>query len=145
MKKTTGKELLIRFRLDFDGFCSIGRGKVQLLEGIERSGSLSQAARDMDMSYRRAWLLLDSMNNSFDTPVAGTSAGGKNGGGAVLTEFGKELIAMYRQLEAEMTAVARQRVRAIEKHVLAGKPALRSAGAAAAARGKSLVRRESRH
>lgn len=123
MKKTTDDQLRVRFRLDFGAACAIGHGKIQLLEGIERTGSLSQAARDMDMSYRRAWLLLDSLNNSFDMPVAGTAAGGKGGGGAVLTEFGKELVAAYRNLEAELTVAARKHLRAVERHVVSiGKP-----------------------
>jgi molybdate transport system regulatory protein len=58
----------IRFRVDFEGQCSVGLGKIALLEGIARTGSVSQAAREMDMSYRRAWLLVDSLNHGFDQP-----------------------------------------------------------------------------
>ncbi len=68
--------LTVRFRVDFGGGCSVGIGKIELLEGIARSGSLSKAARAMRMSYRRAWLLLEDMNVSFDQPVAHATVGG---------------------------------------------------------------------
>src|SRR5271156_3278506 len=92
----------VRFRVDFDSQCSIGVGKIELLEGIARTGSLSQAARQMRMSYRRAWLLLADLNLSFDDPVAATTTGGRNGGGAVLTDFGIRLVAGYRKLESSL-------------------------------------------
>ena len=96
----------VRFRVDFGHQCSIGIGKIELLEGIARTGSLSQAARDMRMSYRRAWLLLEDMNTSFDDPVARASVGGRGGGGVVLTPFGKRLVTDYRRLESELQPLA---------------------------------------
>ena len=86
-------DLTVRFRVDFGCECSIGIGKIELLEGIARTGSLSEAARQMRMSHRRAWLLLADLNASFDEPVARASTGGRGGGGAVLTPFGERLIA----------------------------------------------------
>jgi molybdate transport system regulatory protein len=80
------KDLAVRFRVDFGSGCSIGIGKIELLEGISRNGSLSEAARQMRMSYRRAWLLLADLNASFDQPVAQASTGGRGGGGAVLAK-----------------------------------------------------------
>jgi molybdate transport system regulatory protein len=94
------KSLTVRFRVDFGRHCSIGIGKIELLEGIASSGSLSQAARQMRMSYRRAWLLLADMNLSFDEPVARASIGGRGGGGAILTALGERLVAGYRQMES---------------------------------------------
>src|SRR6202023_478207 len=91
--------LTVRFRVDFGNRCSVGVGKIELLEGIARTGSLSQAAREMRMSYRRAWLLLEEMNVSFDQPVAHASVGGRGGGGVVLTAFGTRLVEGYRRLE----------------------------------------------
>jgi molybdate transport system regulatory protein len=96
----------VRFRVDFGSQCSVGVGKIELLEGIARSGSLSQAAREMRMSYRRAWLLLADLNLSFDQPVARTSTGGRGGGGAVLTPFGVRLVAGYRKLESSLQPLA---------------------------------------
>jgi molybdate transport system regulatory protein len=99
-------ELKVRFRVDFGPQCSLGIGKVELLEGIGRCGSLSQAARDMRMSYRRAWLLLADLNSSFDQPVARMSTGGRGGGGAALTPFGIRLVAGYRKLESALQPLA---------------------------------------
>ena len=99
-------DLTIRFRVDFGPKCSVGIGKIELLEGIASAGSLSEAARLMRMSYRRAWLLLTDLNSSFDEPVALTSTGGPGGGGVVLTAFGKRLVAGYRQMEAALRPLA---------------------------------------
>jgi len=84
----------------------VGPGKIALLERINRTGSLSQAARDLGMSYRRAWQLLSSLNASFREPVAVTATGGRGGGGARLTAFGRELIGLYRAFEEETQARA---------------------------------------
>ena len=99
-------DVSIRFRVDLGSKCSIGIGKIELLEGIASGGSLSQAARTMRMSYRRAWLLLADLNVSFEEPVALTSTGGRGGGGVVLTPFGERLVARYRQLERELQPLA---------------------------------------
>jgi molybdate transport system regulatory protein len=99
--------LTLRFRVDFGSGCSVGIGKIELLEGIARCGSLSQAAREMRMSYRRAWLLLEDLNASFKRPVAHASVGGRGGGGVVLTPFGKRLVAGYRRLESRLRPLAR--------------------------------------
>lgn len=93
-------------RLDFTGTFSVGPGKISLLEGIERTGSLSAAARALGMSYRRAWLLLHSTNEGFQQPVVELSVGGKDGGGTRLTDFGRQLIADFREFEAAVDALA---------------------------------------
>jgi molybdate transport system regulatory protein len=110
------RALTVRFRVDFANDCSIGVGKIELLESIARSGSLSQAARDLGMSYRRAWLLVEDMKLSFDRPVVMSSTGGPNGGGATLTDFGELLIARYRKLESDMERLARISLRDIAGH-----------------------------
>jgi molybdate transport system regulatory protein len=107
----------IRFRLDFHDQCSVGIGKICLLEAIERTGSLSQAARDIGMSYRRAWLLIDSMNAEFDTPVINATVGGSGGGGAQLTPFGRELVQAYRNLEARIAPLALEHMSEVVTHV----------------------------
>jgi molybdate transport system regulatory protein len=104
---------IIRFRIDLDASRSVGPGKIELLEHIRKTGSLSQAGREIGMSYRRAWLLLDGLNSSFRHPVVATSVGGKAGGGAALTEFGAELIAVYRSLEREFNSIATKKLIAI--------------------------------
>lgn len=96
-------------RVDFVEGCSIGPGKVALLEGIDRTGSLSAAARSLGMSYRRAWLLLHSVNEGFTEPAVELSVGGKDGGGAKLTTFGHQLVAAYREFENAVDALAVKR------------------------------------
>ncbi|MET0290933.1 MAG: winged helix-turn-helix domain-containing protein [Steroidobacteraceae bacterium] len=93
-------------RIDFPDGVSIGPGKITLLEWIERSGSLSAAGRALGMSYRRAWLLLHSVNDSFVEPSVEFTVGGKEGGGAQLTDFGRKLIASYRAFETSVDALA---------------------------------------
>jgi molybdate transport system regulatory protein len=95
-------EVSVSFRVDFSPDCAVGPGKIALLEHIDSSGSLSEAARRLEMSYRRAWLLLEDLNTSFQQPVARMSVGGRGGGGAALTAFGSELVAAYRSLEAHI-------------------------------------------
>jgi molybdate transport system regulatory protein len=94
-----GASLDVRLRIDLGPRSSIGPGKIALLERIEASGSLAQAARELGMSYRRAWLLLDDLNHALAQPVTTASVGGAGGGGARLTPFGRELIAAYREVE----------------------------------------------
>jgi len=92
----------IRFRVDFGRDEAIGPGKIALLEHIASSGSLSQAARELHMSYRRAWQLLESVNGSFRERAVLTAKGGRGGGGARLTPFGERLIRAYRDFDAEV-------------------------------------------
>jgi molybdate transport system regulatory protein len=103
----------VRFRVDFGRDQAVGPGKIALLEQIAASGSLSQAARELRMSYRRAWQLLESLNSGFAKPVAATVRGGRAGGGATLTPFGRELIRAYREFDAEIQARAVRRFRPI--------------------------------
>jgi molybdate transport system regulatory protein len=91
----------LSIRVDLSPSSAIGPGKIRLLELIEKTGSISAAGRAMDMSYRRAWLLLDDLNKLFREPVATTAHGGHSGGGACLTPFGKSLVQGYRQMESD--------------------------------------------
>ncbi|WP_439273766.1 winged helix-turn-helix domain-containing protein [Pseudochrobactrum sp. HB0163] len=87
-------------RIDFPENERLGRGKIQLMEHIRDTGSISAAGRAMDMSYRRAWQLTDALNTMFDEPCVISQRGGKQGGGAVLTPFGEEVIRRFRRMEA---------------------------------------------
>ncbi len=110
----------IRFRVDFARPCSVGPGKIALLEGIHRTGSLSQAARELGMSYRRAWQLLGSLNASFRVPVVRTVRGGQGGGGARLTTFGQELIDSYRVFDEDIQTRAARVFRLIAARARGG-------------------------
>jgi len=96
----------VRFRVDFGRHEAVGPGKIALLEHIAASGSLSQAARELKMSYRRAWQLLESLNGSFSERVAVTSKGGRGGGGAALTPLGTELVSQYRAFDRDVQSRA---------------------------------------
>ncbi|MGC1387706.1 MAG: LysR family transcriptional regulator [Steroidobacteraceae bacterium] len=104
---------IVRFRIDFSQYSSVGPGKIRLLEAIRDSGSLSQGARNIGMSYRRAWLLVESLKQSFREPVTMASTGGKDGGGMLVTEFGGALIKSYRELERDFATLAARRLHAI--------------------------------
>jgi len=82
----------------------MGPGKAELLERIGQSGSIAAAARAMDMSYRRAWQLVEALNESFAQPLVITETGGARGGGARITSFGREVLARYRKMEAKASA-----------------------------------------
>ena len=100
-------------RIEFGPERRIGPGKIKLLEFIAKTGSISAAARAMDMSYRRAWVLIDEVNTAMRAPAVETATGGSGGGGAVLTPLGETLIAAYREVEADATALVARRVSAL--------------------------------
>lgn len=107
----------LRFRLLFDAQRALGPGKVDLLEAIATTGSITAAARAMRMSYRRAWQLIDDLNHCFAMPLVAASKGGEHGGGAQLTQTGRRVLAAYRAIEhkarkslaTELRALARLR------------------------------------
>ena len=88
----------VRVSIVFESGARIGPGKAKLLESIRDTGSISAAARDMGMSYKRAWVLLDSINRAFTEPVVTAAPGGAGGGGASLTPFGAELLERYNRI-----------------------------------------------
>jgi len=90
-----------QIRILFRKAIAMGPGKAALLEAIDRTGSISAAARDLEMSYRRAWLLVDTMNQCFKQPLVSTETGGQKGGGARVTEFGREVLRRYMEMEAK--------------------------------------------
>ena len=89
-----------RLRVTAGDEIAIGPGKISLLEAIGETGSLTAGARQIGMSYRRAWLLLDLLNRSLERPAVTSSKGGEHGGGSELTEVGRKLIELYRGIEA---------------------------------------------
>jgi molybdate transport system regulatory protein len=91
----------------------LGPGKVDLLESIGRTGSISAAGREMGMSYRRAWLLVDALNHMFPEQLVSASPGGSQGGGAKLTDYGRNVAAAYRRVEARAREAMREEMAAI--------------------------------
>jgi molybdate transport system regulatory protein len=108
---------VIRFRIDFADNSWVGPGKIELLEAILRHRSLSQAARSLGMSYRRAWLLIESLNSYFQEPVTQATIGGRGGGGVTITRFGKSLIKSYHELSRDIAIAAARRLPSIARLV----------------------------
>ena len=95
----TSSEPRLQLRVRFGSEHSLGMGKVQLLEAVSEHGSISGAARAMGMAYRHAWELIDDLNQCFGEPVVATASGGRKGGGATLTDFGREVVDRFRAME----------------------------------------------
>jgi molybdate transport system regulatory protein len=110
----------LTIRVDLPGRHAIGPGKIKLLELIARSGSISAAGRAMNMSYRRAWMLIDSLNRCFRSAVVETQLGGTRGGGAALSALGRDVIAWYRAIERAATKASARQLAALDA---AGAPA----------------------
>src|SRR5690349_22319586 len=104
----------LSIRVDLSPLGALGPGKARLLELVDETGSISAAGRAMDMSYRRAWLLVAALNQMFREPVVATKLGGKAGGGAALTPFGREVTRLYRALEAAAQAAGKAHLAALE-------------------------------
>ena len=97
--KKSASRIVVRPRLYIDKRLSIGPGKIDLLRLVGEKRSISAAARELGMQYKRAWLLIDSLNQGFGRPVVSTATGGRGGGGASLTPLGEELLLCYAALE----------------------------------------------
>jgi molybdate transport system regulatory protein len=110
--------LSVRIDLDTEG--RIGPGKIQLLENIRSHGSISAAGRAMDMSYKRAWDLVDEINRICGQAAVERQTGGRNGGGALLTPFGTSLVARYRRIERTAASAVRKELEALRTDI--GRP-----------------------
>jgi molybdate transport system regulatory protein len=117
MKRYPGLTL----RVLAEGEPAIGPGKAELMRLIENTGSISAAAREMKMSYRRAWQLVEALNSSFTQPVIVTSIGGKAGGGAELTDMGREIVRIYTQMENDASAAIASDLRRLRRFLRAAR------------------------
>jgi molybdate transport system regulatory protein len=90
----------LRIRIVFGDRGMIGPGKAELLERVAATGSIAAAGREIGMSYKRAWMLIETLNAMFREPVVESTRGGARGGGAVLTETGQAVLRHYRMVEA---------------------------------------------
>jgi molybdate transport system regulatory protein len=95
-------KILVRPRIYIEDAITFGPGKIDLLRKVGEVRSIAAAARSLGLPYKRAWLLIESLNRGFVRPVVETAAGGKGGGGALLTPLGQQLIACYDALEAKL-------------------------------------------
>ncbi len=95
----------------------LGPGKVDLLESIGRTGSISAAGRELGMSYRRAWLLVDALNHMFPDTLVSAAPGGSRGGGAKLTDYGRGVAAAYRRVEVRARVAMREEMAAFNVKV----------------------------
>ena len=102
--KNAAHQPTVRIRIVFGKDEMMGPGKAELLERIDRTGSISAAGREMHMSYKRAWMLVETLNAMFREPVVASTRGGSQGGGAVLTDTGRRLLQLYRRFEAQAAA-----------------------------------------
>src|SRR2546430_17316482 len=105
----------LKVSIVFESGARVGPGKAKLLESIRNTGSISAPAREMGMSYKRAWLLLDSMNQAFTELVVTAAPGGAGGGGATLTPFGVEVLERYRRIHDRAAATAADDVAALAR------------------------------
>lgn len=109
-KRTTGRTKPVakfRMRIMVGDVIAVGPGKIALLEAIVETGSITAAAKALEMSYRRAWMLLDELNRALKKPAVDSAKGGQHGGGSEITDVGRQVIALYRHIEATAAAACK--------------------------------------
>lgn len=120
VRKSSKQEIRPQIQILLRKAIAMGPGKADLLRAIEETGSISAAARKMEMSYRRAWMLVDSMNQTFKWPVVVTLTGGKAGGGAAMTDFGREVLQRYSAMEEKARASVAMELRSFSAMMNSG-------------------------
>src|SRR5262245_60117155 len=121
------RQAALTIRIDFGAFGYLGPGKIALMELISKHGSISAAGKDMGMSYRRAWLLVDEINQIFREPLVEKQMGGPGGGGARLTRLGRDIVGRYRAIEGAAATASAADLRAL-KASLPSRPASHTSG-----------------
>lgn len=114
-KKSKSSAVLVRPRVYIGDGIAIGPGKIDLLRAVGETCSIAAAARTLSLPYKRAWLLIDSLNEGFGRPVIATATGGKGGGGASLTTLGEQLVIAYDALERRLNTEAALELDALRK------------------------------
>jgi len=109
-KNLVGSRFKVQARLMLNEEIAFGPGKADLLEAINATGSISAAGKQLGMSYRRTWMLVDCMNRCFQHPLVETVTGGAKGGGSRLSSLGVEVLQHYRELQAAIEMVTRERL-----------------------------------
>ena len=114
-------EVQFRLRIRNGDDIAVGPGKIALLEAVANTGSITAAAKLLGMSYRRAWLLVDTMNRCFKSRVVETEAGGNRGGGTRLTALGAEVVRSYRRIEARAARAGASEIAALTRLLASSK------------------------
>ena len=114
MENTASPPPRLRIRIIFGDAEMIGPGKAELLERLDRTGSIAAAGREMNMSYKRAWQLIGTLNAMFHAPLVDSTRGGPRGGGAVLTDTGRQVLSLYRAFEAKAAQAGAEPLAALE-------------------------------
>ncbi|MDM0113841.1 winged helix-turn-helix domain-containing protein [Variovorax sp. J22R133] len=114
-KKPSTIKPVVRFRMRITAgdTIAIGPGKIRLLEAILETGSLTAAAKSIDMSYRRAWVLINELNGALKKPAVASAKGGEHGGGSEVTDVGRRLIEHYRNIESTAAAACKAEIRSM--------------------------------
>lgn len=112
-------DIALRIRIVFANVGMIGPGKADLLERIGRTGSIAAAGRELGMSYKRAWELVGTLNTMFAQPLVERSRGGTGGGGAVLTQEGHEVVALFRAFEREAALAGAEQIAQLRQKMVA--------------------------
>jgi molybdate transport system regulatory protein len=112
---TSSARKVIRIGIPLGDRYAMGPGKADLLEAIRDTGSISAAGRKLGMSYRRAWLLVEEMNQCFKAPLVAARLGGAHGGGATVTALGVEALGRYRELQGQAWDAVRKSFREFER------------------------------
>ena len=118
MKSPFRDNMSIKIRLMSGNDIAMGPGKADLLEAIEKTGSISAAAREMKMSYRRSWQLVDTMNACFKKPLVEKIKGGHQRGGATLTPTGSEVLRQYRDIQEKAEKSARKDMQKLSRQLV---------------------------
>ncbi|MSQ18157.1 MAG: LysR family transcriptional regulator [Betaproteobacteria bacterium] len=119
VRKTSRAPLArLHLRIHLGPEVALGPGKADLLEGIEATGSIAAAGRQLGMSYKRAWVLVDTMNACFRTPLVAAAKGGKTGGGAALTPLGAQVLTAYRRMQERAARAVTDDVDRLRRHLL---------------------------
>src|SRR5579859_1090342 len=105
-----------RLWLEYEGRRFFGPGPVQLLELIEETGSISKAAKKMQMSYKKAWDIVNNLNTTATTPLVITATGGEKGGGSIISPEARQLIDWYKQLRQRFTLFLESETQQVNKH-----------------------------
>ena len=117
MSKASNIIFRSRFRVMSGDLIALGPGKVDLLESINQLGSISEAARQSNISYRRAWDMVDTMNQCFKEPLVNSVTGGKGGGGAVLTFLGKKVVEIFRNMESKANMATQEEWKCLQNYL----------------------------